>query len=193
MFLSFILSLGMAAVAKPMIITLIGEKWLPSVIYLQMLCFVGMLYPLHALNLSMLKVQGRSDLFLKLEIIKKCLAIPVIIIGVFWGIKALIAGMIFNSIIAYLLNSYWSGKMIGYSTLSQIRDIFPSFVVAVLMASIVFMLGTILQLSPTWILVIQLISGATIVYLFCELIQQKDFLFLKELFLEKLNDFKNSR
>lgn len=79
--------LGMAAVAEPMIITLIGEKWRPSIVYLQMLCFVGMMYPLHALNLNMLQVSGRSDLFLKLEVIKKILAIPTIVIGVIWGIK----------------------------------------------------------------------------------------------------------
>ena len=61
----------MAAVAEPMIITLIGEQWRPSIIYLQMLSFVGMMFPLHAINLNMWQVQGRSDLFLKLEVIKK--------------------------------------------------------------------------------------------------------------------------
>ena len=63
--------MGMVAVAEPMVIVLIGEHWRPSIIYLQMLCFVGMMYPLHVLNLNMLNVQGRSDLFLRLEIIKK--------------------------------------------------------------------------------------------------------------------------
>jgi len=99
MLLTFVLMMGLAAVAKPMILTLIGEKWLPSVIYLQMLCFVGMFYPLHALNLNMLKVQGRSDLFLRLEIIKKVLAIPTIIIGIIWGIKVMIAGIMFTTFI----------------------------------------------------------------------------------------------
>lgn len=127
MLICFVLMLGMAAIARPMILTLIGEKWEPSVIYLQMLCFVGMFYPLHALNLNMLQVQGRSDLFLRLEIIKKSLAIPVIIIGVIWGIKIMILGMIVNTFIAYYLNSYWSGSFIGYSFLEQIKDIFPSF------------------------------------------------------------------
>ena len=102
--------LGMAAIAEPMIITLIGEQWRQSIIYLQLLCYVGMMYPLHALNLNMLKVLGRSDLFLKLEIIKKILAIPIIIIGIYWGVEVLIIGMIINSQIAYFLNSYWSGR-----------------------------------------------------------------------------------
>ena len=63
MFITFVLMMGMAAVAEPMVIVLIGEPWRPCIIYLQMLCFVGMMYPLHSLNLNMLKVQGRSDLF----------------------------------------------------------------------------------------------------------------------------------
>jgi len=71
MLITFVLMLGMAAVAEPMIITLIGEKWRPSIIYLQMLSFVGMMYPLHALNLNMLKVSGRSDIILKTRNHKK--------------------------------------------------------------------------------------------------------------------------
>ena len=97
MLISFVLMLGMAAVARPMVLTLIGEKWLPCVPYLQLLCLVGMFYPVHALNLDMLKVKGRSDLFLKLEVIKKILAIPTIVIGVFFGIKIMIVGMLANS------------------------------------------------------------------------------------------------
>ncbi len=75
--------MGMTTIAEAMEILQIGEPWRPCIIYLQMLCFVGIMYPLHALNLNMLKVQGRSDLFLRLEIIKKSLAIPVILIGIF--------------------------------------------------------------------------------------------------------------
>lgn len=127
MFITFILMLGMAAVAEPMIHTLIGAKWEPAIIYLQMLCFVGMMYPLHALNLNMLQVQGRSDLFLKLEVIKKIIAIPTIVIGVFFGIKMMIVGMMVNTLIAYYLNSYWSGVKIGYSFKQQVKDILPSF------------------------------------------------------------------
>jgi len=130
MFVTFVLIMGMAAVAEPMVITLIGEQWRPCIIYLQLLCFVGMMYPLHALNLNMLKVQGRSDLFLKLEIIKKILAVPVVIIGVMFGIKAMIMGMMVLTQIAYFLNSYWSGRFIEYSMKNQVKDILPSFILA---------------------------------------------------------------
>jgi len=193
MFITFTLMLGMAAVAKPMVLTLIGEKWLPSVIYLQMLCFVGMFYPLHALNLNMLNVQGRSDLFLKLEIIKKTLAIPTIIIGVIWGIKVMIAGMIVNTIVAYYLNSYWSGKMIGYSFKDQVKDILPSFVLALVVGTAVYLVGLLLPLIPLWQLLIQLVSGGILLLVLCETLQIKDYVFVKKLASEKFNDLKVNR
>ena len=149
MFITFILMIDMAAVAETLIVSLIGCKWLPSVVYLQMLCFAEMLYPLHALNLNMLNVQGRSDLFLKLEIIKKIIAMPVIMAGIFCGIKAMIGGMIILSFIAYYLNSYYSGRLIDYPMKEQILDILPSFLITVLMGLIVYFTGIILQTGNT--------------------------------------------
>ena len=186
MLITFVLMLGMAAVARPMILTLIGVKWEPCIIYLQMLCFVGMLYPLQALNLNMLNIRGKSDLFLRLEIIKKALAVPVIIVGVMWGIKAMILGMIFLSLIAYYLNSYWSGRLIGYSFLEQIKDIFPSFLVAVIMSAIVFAEGLLVPLTPLPLLIIQLITGAVLIFGLCEVFHFKDYLYIKSIVNEKL-------
>jgi teichuronic acid exporter len=187
MFITFILMLGLAAIAKPMILTLIGAKWLPCVIYLQMLCFVGMFYPLHALNLDMLQVQGRSDLFLRLEIIKKVLSIPLIIIGVFYGVKTMIFGMIINTLIAYYLNSYWSGRFIGYTFLSQIKDILPSLLLALTMSGIVFAEAQLLQFQPILVLTIQIITGALCVFLTCELIKIEEYLYIKEIVKIKFN------
>ncbi len=186
MLVTFVLMLGMVAIAKPMIFTLIGAKWEPCVIYLQMLCFVGMLYPLHAINLNMLNVQGRSDLFLKLEIIKTILAVPVIIVAVFFGIKAMIIGMIFLSIIAYYLNSYWSGRLINYSWRDQIKDILPSFMIAAVMSAIVFIEGMFFRLPPLPMLLIQVITGAILTFSICEIIRFKDYLYIKEIVNDKL-------
>lgn len=191
MFITFILMMGLAAVSEPMVITLIGEKWRPSIVYLQLLCFVGMMYPLHALNLNMLQVSGRSDLFLKLEVIKKLLAIPIILIGIYWGVKAMIIGMIINSQIAYLLNSYWSGKFVGYSTKEQALDIFPSFSFAISMGLAVYLLGSFLPLAEVWILVIQIVFGAIFVFVFGELFKFKEYMYIKSLVLEQLNKLKS--
>jgi len=181
MLITFVLMLGLAAVAKPMIVTLIGAKWLPSVILLQMLCFVGMLYPLHAMNLNMLNVKGRSDLFLRLEVIKKAIAIPTIIIGVFFGIKIMIVGLFVSSVFSYYLNSYYSGKMIDYSMFHQIKDIFPSFLIAAMMASVVYAESLWLSLPTLMILVIQIITGSVLWIGICEAIRFDDYLYIKAL------------
>lgn len=186
MFVTFVLMLGMVAIAKPMIVTLIGEQWLPSVIYLQMLCFVGMFYPLHALNLNMLKVQGRSDLFLRLEIIKKILSIPIIIIGIIYGIKIMILGMIVHTIIAYFINSFWSGKFIGYSSVEQIKDILPSFVLALTVALVILMLGNIIDFANIWILVTQITVGAVLTVILAEIFRLNSYLYIKEIIFNKL-------
>lgn len=186
MFLSFILMMGMAAISKPMIITLIGIKWLPSAIYLQLLCFVGMLYPLHAINLNMLNVQGRSDLFLRLEILKKILAVPIIFLAIFMGIKAMIIGMFVLSLIAFYLNSYWSGKLIGYSSIQQVKDILPSFFLAFIVNVTVFSIGFLGITSSLLLLLIQIITGGFLTILICEGIKFRDYLYIKNIVLDKL-------
>jgi len=193
MFVTFVLMIGMAAVAEPMIYTLIGAKWKSAIIYLQMLCFVGMMYPLHALNLNMLKVQGRSDLFLKLEIIKKIIAIPTIVIGILFGIKIMIAGMMVNTLIAFYLNSYWSGKKIGYSFKQQVKDILPSFFLALTMGVLVYLLGELLPFSYPLKLIIQIVFGALFVLVICEVTKFRDYIFAKELVLEKILSFKKNK
>jgi len=186
MLVSFVLMLGMAASAEPLILTLIGEKWQPSVIYLQLLCFVGMLYPLHALNLNILNVKGRSDLFLKLEIFKKLLAIPVIFIGIYYGIAEMIVGMIVVSVISYFLNSYYSGRVINYSSLAQLRDIMPSFVLALFNAVIVYFIGKYLPAPTVVVLIVQLLISVFIIITIAESLKLKDYLFIKAIVVEKL-------
>jgi teichuronic acid exporter len=186
MLLSFVFMFGLAAVAKPLVISLIGVKWLPCVIYLQLLCFVGALYPLQALNLNMLKLQGRSDLVLHLEIVKKAIFVPMIVIGVFLGIKALILGMLIGSIFAYFLNSYWSGKLIGYSSWEQLRDIMPSFLLALLMGMAAYAAGTILKTAPWQTLIIQVMIGGIFAFGACEIFGLGDYLYLKRVVKEQL-------
>jgi teichuronic acid exporter len=185
MLITFILMFGMAAIAEPMVNTLIGEKWLPSVIYLQLLCFVGMFYPLHSINLDMLNIQGRSDLFLRLEIIKKTLAIPIIVIGVFFGIKIMIVGMIVISFISYYLNSYYSGRFIGYSIVDQIKDLIPALFLSVFVNGLVFLAGVLISAAPVIILILQILLGVILTIGLCELLKFKDYLYIKEILVEK--------
>lgn len=179
MFITFTFMMLMAAVAEPMIITLIGEKWRESVLLFQMLAFTGMFYPLHVLNLNILQVKGRSDLFLKLEVIKKILAVPAIVAGVLFGIKYMIAGMMVNTLVDFCLNNHWSKKMIGYSFMEQVKDIMPSFIQALPMAVSVFAIGTLSPFGYATTLWLQLALAVVLVFGINELTRQKDYMYLK--------------
>jgi O-antigen/teichoic acid export membrane protein len=185
MLITFLSMIGLAAIAKPLVLTLVGKQWLPSVIYLQLLCFVGMFFPLHAINLDMLKVQGRSDLFLKLEIIKTIMTVPVVVIAVFLGIKIMIVGMIFVTILAYFLNSYYSGMYLGYSSIQQLKDILPSFFLAVFVGSIVFVSGILLKTSPLVTLIIQVLIGILLTICIVEFLKTEDYIFIKQIIIDK--------
>jgi O-antigen/teichoic acid export membrane protein len=181
MFITFFIMLGMAATAKNLIIVLIGERWLPSVPYLQLLCVGGMLFPLHAINLNMLKVKGRSDLFLRLEIIKKIMAIPVIAAGIYLGIYVMLAGMALHSFIAYFMNSHYSGRLIGYPVAEQLRDILPTFTVALTISAIVFCISIVIDVGPLFMLIIQVLSGVALSVIVCEISGLKSYLEIKSL------------
>ena len=104
-FVIFPIVIGVAALAKPLIILMITEKWAPSISYLQVICFAAMWYPIHALNLNLLKVKGRSDLFLYLEIFKKALSAIVIIITIPFGVFYMCVGSVITSLLCLGVNS----------------------------------------------------------------------------------------
>lgn len=185
MLVTFACMLGLAAVAKPLIIILIGEKWLPAVSFLQIICFSGMLYPLHAINLNILKVKGRSDLFLKLEIIKKILAIGPIVLGIFLGIECMLWGSVLNSFVAYFLNSYYSADLINYPTVKQIKDILPTFCVSMAVAAVMWGLS-FFRLSVYLLLPLQLLLGVSLAYLVYERTAFPEYLELRQVALSFL-------
>jgi O-antigen/teichoic acid export membrane protein len=191
MFVTFFLMLGMAAVAKPMIITLIGEKWLPAVEYLQLLCLSAMFFPLHALNLNILNVKGRSDLFLRLEIVKKLLAIPVIVAGVMLGIRAMLIGMVLLSVVSYYLNARFSGRLIGYSVTEQLADIMPSFIPAVCVSAIVFPITLAAGIAPVLMLTIQLFALLFLTVLAGRVLRNRGYQEIREIVISRIPRLKN--
>lgn len=174
--------LGLAAVAKPLILILIGEKWLPAVYFLQIICFSGMLFPLHAINLNILQVKGRSDLFLKLEIIKKIIAMGPIVVGIFYGIEYMLWGDVLTSFIAYFLNSYYSAGLINYSTREQIKDILPTFLTSLVVAA--FMWGvSFWDISVYVLLPVQILVGILLALFIYEKLRLDEYLEVKQLAL----------
>ena len=180
MLITFACMLGLAAVAKPLLIILIGEKWLPAVGFLQIICFSGMLYPLHAINLNILQVKGRSDLLLKLEIIKKIIAVGPLILGVLFSIEYMLWGSVFTSLIVYFLNSYYSANLINYPTKDQIKDILPTFLVSVVTAAAMWSL-TLLSLSNWLLLPLQCLLGIILAVFIYERLRLPEYVEVKQL------------
>lgn len=161
---NFPLMIGIMVTAKPMVLVLLTGKWLPCVPYLQLLCVVGLLYPMHALNLNVLTAKGRSDLFLRLEVLKKILVVISIAVTYRWGIQAMIYGQIGVSLLAYYLNTYYTGRLIGYPLREQIFDLLPYLGMAAVMGIGVYSLQ-LLQFPNNWSLLISQVLAGVIIYL----------------------------
>lgn len=164
MFITAISMFALGAVSEPLLYCLIGPKWHEAATYLPLICITGSTYPLHAINLNMLQVQGRSDLFLCLEVIKKIIGIAPLAVCYFYGIMPMLYVSVITTTIAYFLNSYWSGKHIGYSSWQQICDIAPSYGAATLIALSVWFLKY-LPITPWLILPLQIIVGIVVFFL----------------------------
>jgi teichuronic acid exporter len=152
------------------------EKWAPCVPYVQLFCITGLLFPLHVINLNVLQALGRSDLFLRLEIIKKALIVINIAITWRWGINAMIYGMIVMSIISYYLNSYYTGVLLDYPFQEQLKDLFPYFSVAVLMGMALFAVILLPFQSYWFLLSAQITVGVVLYACLCRIFRLKAFM-----------------
>jgi O-antigen/teichoic acid export membrane protein len=108
-----------------MVLLLLGEKWEPCIPYLQLLCFAGLFYPMHLLNLNVLMARGRSDLYFRLVLIRRALVVVNIVTTFRWGVLAMVWGQVIISVISYFVNSYYTKRFADYSIPEQLRDIFP--------------------------------------------------------------------
>ena len=174
-FIIFPLMMGLAAVATPMVTSFLTEKWLFSAVLIQILSFSQMWYPVHAINLNLLQVKGRSDLFLKLEIIKKiiitvtlCLTLPFGLIPICWGMLA-------NSIIALVINTHYTGKLIHLGFLSQMKDLLPTLLLSLVTGGVVYLTVSLIQLNSWFSLGIGIIEGISIYIFAAKLLQFKEF------------------
>lgn len=188
MLITAVCMLFMGAIAEPLIYCLIGPKWHQATTFLPIICVSLSLYPLHALNLNMLKVQGRSDIFLYLEIIKKIVAIGPICLGIFVDIYWMLLGSVVSGIIAFFLNSYYTGKKLNYSSWKQLKDVAPFYGLGFLIALSVYFIKY-LPLSYFIILPIQIVVGMTVFFVICEIKKVEEYVELKSIaqkFLLKL-------
>jgi teichuronic acid exporter len=184
--INFPIMIGLSLISRPLIIILFTDKWIESVPYIQLLCFLGLLLPMHVLNLDVLQALGKSNLFLRLEVIKKVLIVLNIIITWRWGISAMIYGMIVTSVISYYLNSYYNKKLIKYGISEQLFDLIPYFIVSVLMGFCVYLVGLIQISSHLLLIICQIISGIFVYAIICYLFRLSAFMDLLKLLINSI-------
>jgi teichuronic acid exporter len=160
---NFPMMIGLAVIARPLVLVLLTEKWAECIPYLQLLCLAGLLFPVVVINQNLLFALGRSTIHLRLEIVKKIFIVTNIAITWQWGISAMICGMIMISILSFFLNSYYTGVLIGYRPREQLRDLFPSLTMAVLMGMAVFAVG-LLAFPNYWLRLLVQISIGIVTY-----------------------------
>ncbi len=177
-FPTFILMLSLAAVARPLLVVLIGEKWIPAAYMLQILCISMMIYPLQALNLNAIQVMGRSDLTLRINIIKNLLiAIPVTV-GLLTNIYWMLVADVVRSYMCYYLNAYYSKPLLNYSIVDQIRDILPSLYIALGVAIPVYALS-FMGWNNYITLAVQIVVGVVLFFGICKTVKPYEYTELK--------------
>lgn len=179
-FPTFVLMLCLAAVAKPLIVVLLGEKWTAASYMLQIICPFFMIYPLQALNVNVIQVMGRSDLTLRINIIKNLLTIIPVTIGLLTNIYWMLVADAVKSYLCYYLNAYYSKPLINYSIKEQIKDILPSLYVALAVSIPVFLLSFI-NISYFILLPIQLICGTVLFFFICKKFEIPEYAELKDI------------
>lgn len=156
--ITFPLMVGLAVTAEPVVKILLTEKWLSSVPFVQIYCISYMLMPMHTANLQAINALGRSDIFLKLEVIKKILGITILAVTVFYGVYAIALGSILSGIVSTFINAYPNKQLLGYSYKEQWVDIMPSLSLSLMMGAVVYSFKWF-GLSMLVTLVLQIVTG----------------------------------
>lgn len=121
----------LCGVSEPLVLVLLGEKWAESIPLLQILSIAHLFNGIVLINLNLLYVKGRSDLVLKLEVLKKSIAFSILIVSMFWGVKSICIGLVIYSLVAFYLNTIYTKKILNYGFWRQVKDIWPYFAASI--------------------------------------------------------------
>lgn len=158
------LLMGLAFTATPVIRLILTEKWLPAVLFLRIFCITYMFYPIHTANLNAIKAVGRSDMFLKLEIIKKAVGITALLATLWISVEAMAYSLLFTTVTSMIINAWPNKKLLNYGYFEQLKDILPGIILAVVMGAMIFPIQFI-GLPDIVTLCIQIPLGA-VIYIF---------------------------
>ena len=156
-FVVFPLMMLLAGLARPLIITMIAAKWEACIILLQLLCFSLMWYPIHSINLNLLQVKGRTDLFFRLEVIKKIIGLSILVVTLPLGLVVFCIGGIISSLVCLAVNTYYTGKLINVGYLKQMRDLFPTLLLSLVLFGVILVIN---QFISNYLL--QILVGGTV-------------------------------
>lgn len=174
-FIIFPLMVGLAAVAKPFIVSILTEKWLYSATLLVPICLASMWYPVHAINLNLLQVKGRSDLFLKLEIIKKIIGVAFLCISVPFGLYVMCWAGVLTSLISLAINTHYTGMLIHLGFFCQMHDLLPTLLLSLFMGASVYAIVTFIPMHSVVALSVGVIAGIAIYALAARLLRFPEF------------------
>jgi len=184
---SFILTpllVGLAAVAEPLVIVLLTEKWLPCVFYLQILSLSFVMAPVEIENLQAIKAMGRSDIVLKLEVIKRSVGIVLLIVSIPFGVDAIAISLLISNLISAALNAYPNRKLLGYGYRQQFMDVLPPIIMSVVMYVAVWAVSR-MMLPPMAMLVVQIVAGAAVYMLLSVVTKNKSFQYIRNMVFSK--------
>lgn len=183
------LMFGLAVVAEPLITLLLTEKWLPCVPYLQIYCIAFCFEPIQTANLQAIKAVGRSDILLKLEIIKKGSS-TLLLLAVMWhSVDAIAYSLIVTTLIASIVNTLPNKKLINYSYRELAIDMSAGLLLSAVMAVAVYFEGMLLPLSPLPMIIVQVITGGVIYILLSVIFKVEAFTYLKKTAMEFISSF----
>lgn len=177
--------LGMAACADSIITIILTEKWLLAVPYLQIACVSYGLWPIHTANLQAINAMGYSDIYLKLEIIKKTIGIIALLVSIHYGVLTVALIGVITGIISTFINAYPNGYLLKYSYSEQIKDILPSLICSLLMGVIVYFLGSLFE-NVYLKLLLQIITGISVYLLFSKIFRLNSFVYLLGLYKQNI-------
>lgn len=158
-FFIFPTMVGLATISEPLVRIILTEKWLPCVPFLQIYCAIYALYPIHTANLQAIKGLGYSDIFLKLEILKKVVGLSILSVTVFYGVYAIAWGGAISGIVSSFINAYPNKRLLGYSYKEQWLDIMPSLAISLAMGAVVYTFNY-LSIATWQVLILQIVAGA---------------------------------
>lgn len=186
-FIIFPLMTGLAAVAKPLVVSILTDKWLYSAFLLVPICLNFMWYPVNAINLNLLQVKGRSDLFLKLEIWKKCIGVAILCVTIPLGLYWMCWGGVVGSLVAVFINSYYTGVLINLGFFRQIKDLLPILILSLSMGVASWSVVTFIPMPSGGALAAGVATGIVFYLGISKILKFKEFTEILSLVYNKVN------